>query len=85
MTHLTQSKLKAPVDDKIKVTQELKFISIRVENITGKGEHAGKKHVILFQKCFQKASSSGRTNQGLYGKRLDYLSQIYGTCECQFE
>ena len=29
------------------------------ENIVGKGENAGHQHFLLFQKCFQKLSSSG--------------------------
>ena len=54
-----QSKLKALADDKINVTQKLKFVSGRVENILGKGENAGYQHFLLLPKCFQKSSSSG--------------------------
>ena len=36
-----KSKLKGFVDDKIKVTQKLKFVLGRVENIVGEGENAG--------------------------------------------
>ena len=35
------SKLKAFADDKLKVTDGLKFVLGRVENIVGKGEKAG--------------------------------------------
>ena len=34
----TKSKLKAVADNKCSVTQKLKFVFARVENITGKGE-----------------------------------------------
>ena len=37
---LDWSKIKALADDKINVTQELKFVSGRVKNIGGKGENA---------------------------------------------
>ena len=50
------SKLKAFADDKGNVTEELKFVSGRVENIVGKGENAGYQHFLLFPECFQKAS-----------------------------
>ena len=30
------------------------FVFDRVENIVGKGENAGYKHVLLFLRCFQK-------------------------------
>ena len=38
---LDWSKLKAFADDKINMTQNLKFVFGRVENIVGKGENAG--------------------------------------------
>ena len=38
---LDQSKLKAIADDKVSVTENLKFGLVRVENIVGKGETAG--------------------------------------------
>ena len=50
---LDQSKLKAFADNKINVTQKLKFVSERTENILGKGENAGYQHFLLFPKCFQ--------------------------------
>ena len=49
------SKLKAFADDKINVTQNLKFVFGRVENIVGKGEYAGYQHFQFFPQCFQKA------------------------------
>ena len=47
-----RSKLKAFADDKIDVTENLKFILGRVENIAGKGENAGYQHFLLFPQCF---------------------------------
>ena len=38
---LDWSKLKAFADNKINVTEKLKFVLKRVENILGKGENAG--------------------------------------------
>ena len=46
-------------DNKINVTQNLKFVLGRVENIAGKGENDGYQHFLLFQQCFQKASYPG--------------------------
>ena len=50
---LDQSKFKAFADDKIKVTQKLKFVLRRTENIAGKGENAGYQHFLLFPQCYQ--------------------------------
>ena len=58
-TIFAQSKLKALAEDKMNVTQKLKFVSRRTENILGKGENAGYQHFLLFPKCFQKPSSPG--------------------------
>ena len=49
-------KLKAFADYKINVTEKLKFILGRVENIVGKGENAGYQHFLFFLQFFQKAS-----------------------------
>ena len=32
------------------------ILSVRIENIVGKGENAGYQHFLLFPQCFQKAS-----------------------------
>ena len=56
---LDWSRLKALADDKINVTEKLKFVFGRVENIVGKGENAGDRHFLLFPQRFQKASSTG--------------------------
>ena len=49
---LGQSKLKALADNKISVTQILKFVLRRVEYILGKGENAGNQHFLLFPQGF---------------------------------
>ena len=53
---LALTKLKAFAADKIIVTQKLKFVTGRVENIVGKGENAGNQHFLLFPHCFLKLS-----------------------------
>ena len=53
---LDWSKLKALADNKVKVTEKLKIILGRIENIVRKGENAGNQHFLLFPQCFQKAS-----------------------------
>ena len=50
---LQWSKLKAlRADDKIKVTEKIKFAFEMIENILGKGENAGNRHFLLFPKYF---------------------------------
>ena len=49
---LDLSKLKAFTDDKLKVSEKLKFVLGKVENIVGKGENAGYQHFLLFPQCF---------------------------------
>ena len=51
------SNLKAFADDKTYLSENLKFILGRVENILGKGENACNQHFFLFPLCFQKAPS----------------------------
>ena len=53
------SKLKAFADEAINVTEKLKFVLGRDENIMGKGGNAGYQHFLLFPQCFQEALSSG--------------------------
>ena len=45
---LDWSKLKALANNKINVTQKLKFVVTRVGNIVGKRENAGNQHFLLF-------------------------------------
>ena len=51
-------KLNALADEKLNVTQKIKVVFHRIENIEGKEENAGYQHFLLFQQCFQKAFSS---------------------------
>ena len=44
------------VDNKIVVTQILKFVLEKVENIVGIGENAGDQHFLRFPQCFLKLS-----------------------------
>ena len=53
---LDLTKFKAFADDKIILTQKLKFMLRRVENIVGKGENAGHQQFLLFPQCFQNLS-----------------------------
>jgi hypothetical protein len=53
---LLWSKYKVFADNKIDVTEKLKFVLGRVENIVEKGENAGYQHFLLFPQCFQKLS-----------------------------
>ena len=61
---LDWSKFKAFADDKIILTQKLRVVLGRVENIVGKGENAGYQHFLLFPQCFQKAFFSGLLKVG---------------------
>ena len=53
-------KLKAFADTKIIVTEKLKFVLERVENIVEEGENAGYQHFLLFPQCFQSHYSLDR-------------------------
>ena len=53
---LDLTKFKAFADNKIILTQKLKFMLEREENIVEKGENAGYQHFLLFPQCFQKLS-----------------------------
>ena len=52
------SKLQAFADDKLNVTQNIKVVFLRIENIVGKEENAGYQHFLLFLQYFQKVFSS---------------------------
>ena len=64
------SKLKELADDKINVTEKLKFVLGRAENIVRKGENAGFQHFVLFPQCFQKASFTGSLKVGIVCQRV---------------
>ena len=57
--NLAWTELKAFADDKFHVDKLVSSDLDRVENTVGKGENAGCQHFLLFQRCFQKASSPG--------------------------
>ena len=74
------SKFKAFGDDKIILTQKLKFVLGRVDNIVEKGENAGYQHFLLFQQCFQSFHFQTCLRSELCGKRLLlYKSLTKGT------
>ena len=50
---LDLSKLKAIVDDELKVIPMTKFVLDKIENIVGKEENAGYQHFLLFPQRFQ--------------------------------
>ena len=52
------SKLQAFADNKLNVTQNIKVVFHRIENIVEKEENAGYQHFLLFPQCFRKAFSS---------------------------
>ena len=56
------SKLKAFADNKIIVTEKLKIVLGKVENIVRKGENAGYQHFLLIAQCFKKDSFSRSLN-----------------------
>ena len=62
---LDWSKFKELADDKINVTEKVKLVLGRVENIVGKAENAGYQQFVLFLKCFQKASFLGSLKVGI--------------------
>ena len=58
-------KLIAFADDKVKVTQKLKFVLEKIENIVGKEENADYHNFLHFQECFQKVSFSVSSKVGI--------------------
>ena len=58
-------KLKAFAHNKINVTEKLKFVMRRVENIVEKGENAGFQHFLLFPQCFQIAFHKRSSKVGI--------------------
>ena len=57
--------MKPFADNKINVTERLKFVFGRVKNVVGKGENAGDQHFRLFPQCFEKASFLGSLKVGI--------------------
>ena len=56
---LDLSKSKAFADDNSNVDDMMVSLFDGVENVVGKGEHAGNWQLPLFSQCFQKSSSIG--------------------------
>ena len=55
------------------MTQKLKTVFERVENIVGKGENAGYHHFHLFPQCFQKVSFTGPIKAGIVDEELQIV------------
>ena len=53
------------------MTEKLKFVLGRVENIAGKGKNAGYQLFSFFHNAFNKHLSQGRYKSGLCGKGLN--------------
>ena len=56
---LDHSHLKAIADDKINVTEKLKFVLGRFENIVGKGENTGIQHFLLLSRIVWERLNDG--------------------------
>ena len=67
------SNLKAFADNKIDVTEKLKSVLGRVENVVGKGENVGYQHFLLFQQCFSKVSYTGLLKVGIVWLRSNII------------
>ena len=67
---LDLTKLKAFADDKLNVTQNIKGVFHRIENIVGKEENAGYQHFLLFPQCFQRAFSSRASKVVIVWERI---------------
>ena len=50
--------ISSSADDKLNLTQNVKVVFHRIENIVGKEENAGYQHFLLFPQCFHKAFTS---------------------------
>ena len=55
----------ALADNEINVTENLKFVLGRVENIVEKEQNAGYQHFLLLPQCFQKATFSRSLKVGI--------------------
>ena len=52
--------LKVFTDDRVKVTQKLKFVGGWVDNVVGRGENFDNRHSLIFPQCFHKLSPQDR-------------------------
>ena len=62
--------------NKINLTEKLKFVVGRVENVE-KGENAGYQHFLLFSQCFQKTSFSRLLKAVIVWYRLTAFNSYY--------
>ena len=69
-------KLKEFADGKINVTENMKFVQGRVENIVCKGENAGYQHFLLFPQYFQKAIFSGSLKVGIVWEKFNRVGHF---------
>ena len=67
------SKLKAFADDRTNVSEKLKFVYGRVENIVEKGKNAVNWHFLLFPQHFQRASFSSLLKVGIKWFRVEQV------------
>ena len=52
------------------MTEKLKFVLGRIENIVGKGENGGYQHFLFFPQCIQKAFYTGLLKVMIVWQRL---------------
>ena len=57
-------------EDKINVTEQLKLVLGRTENIVGKGENAGYQHFLLFPQSFPECPSVGSLKDVIAWERV---------------
>ena len=69
---LVQFKSKGFADDKINVTEKLKFVFGRVANIVGLRENAGYQHFLFSHNVFNMLPFQGLSKSRLCGKELNY-------------
>ena len=58
------------------LTEKLKCLLGRIENIVGKEENAGYQHFLLFPQCFQKLSFSGLFKVGTVWEGVNHLPEM---------
>ena len=68
--------LKAFADDKTNITDKLKLVLEKVENIVGKRQNAGYQQFLFLPQCFQKASFSRLFKNGIVWERLTTFSNL---------
>ena len=72
------SKVKAFADDKRNVSQNIKAVFHRIENIVGKEENAGYQHFLIFpHNVFIKAFSSSASKVVIVSERVKIISLFF--------